>query len=174
MCEPLSLSEGRDGLRNRCYRKELISLTTSVTSSRFKMCRHASEIIIRHKSPFVKALIWRDKIRKLKNLLPLLKYCLIIRRKWRISKGRAGARETRGKRQMSTKEIQRWLKYWQAANMVAVDAIMAHDQVYQCRRFCKCMREGVFTDVTDLQIWNALVEMRSGKRSPFRQQETAA
>ena len=74
---------------------------------------------------------------------------------------------------MTTDKIQDWLKYWQAANMVAVDNILAFDQVYQCRRFCACMREGIFSGVSDLSIWNALVEMRCGKRSPHRSRETA-
>lgn len=62
---------------------------------------------------------------------------------------------------MTLKEIQTWLSYWQNAGMVAVDAILAFDQVYQARKFCECMRTGVFAEVTDLDIWRALREMRS-------------
>lgn len=60
-------------------------------------------------------------------------------------------------------QIQNWLTYWQNANMVAVEEIRAFDQVHQARRFCSCMREGVFADVTDLAIWRALENTRSGK-----------
>ena len=57
-------------------------------------------------------------------------------------------------------EIKTWLNYWDKAEMVAVDNIRAFDQVYQARKFCSCMRTGVFSDVTDLQIWNAIREGR--------------
>ena len=63
---------------------------------------------------------------------------------------------------MQTEEIQTWLTYWNNANMVAVDAIRAFDQVYQARKYCACMRQGVFADVTDLQIWRALCALRQG------------
>lgn len=66
-------------------------------------------------------------------------------------------------RRMPQREIQDWLTYWQNANMVAVDAICAFDQVHQARRFCSCMRDGVFANVSDLDIWRALENMRSGK-----------
>ena len=68
---------------------------------------------------------------------------------------------------MNTKEIQTWLAYWSNAKMVDLSAILAFDQVYQARRFCACMREGVFHSdaVTDLQIWNALCRMRAGELS---------
>jgi predicted NAD-dependent protein-ADP-ribosyltransferase YbiA (DUF1768 family) len=61
---------------------------------------------------------------------------------------------------MTTTEIKTWINYWNAAKMVAVDAIQAFEQVYQARKYCECMRVGVFTDVTDLQIWNAIRELR--------------
>ena len=65
---------------------------------------------------------------------------------------------------MNTNEIQKWLKYFQNAGIVDVDAILAFDQVYEARKYCSCMRNGVFTDVSDLKIWNALVQMRSASR----------
>jgi hypothetical protein len=68
-----------------------------------------------------------------------------------------------GSRAMRQKEIQAWLTYWQNANMVSVDKIRAFPQVHQARRFCSCMREGVFAGVSDLDIWRALENMRSGK-----------
>ena len=61
---------------------------------------------------------------------------------------------------MTTTEIKNWISYWTNANMVAVENIQAFDQVHQARKFCECMRVGVFTEVTDLQIWNAIREMR--------------
>lgn len=61
---------------------------------------------------------------------------------------------------MTKENIQDWIAYWERAGMVATDQINAFDQVYQARKFCACMRVGVFTDVTDLQIWRALSDMR--------------
>lgn len=65
---------------------------------------------------------------------------------------------------MSQDDIQGWLKYWRASRMVAVDEIRAFDQVHQARKFCACMRVGRFADVTDLQIWRALVALRADER----------
>jgi len=62
---------------------------------------------------------------------------------------------------MNKAEIQNWLTYWENAGMVAVDNICAFDQVHQARKYCACMRQGVFTDVTDLEIWRALVALRA-------------
>ena len=73
----------------------------------------------------------------------------------------ANLSSTKRETDMNTKEIQTWLAYWTNAKMVAVDAIRAFDQVYQARKYCECMRVGVFTDVTDLQIWNAITQMRA-------------
>lgn len=64
---------------------------------------------------------------------------------------------------LSKAEIQKWLAYWQAAKMVSVERICAFDQVWEARKYCECMRTGLFADVTDLQIWNALTEMRAEK-----------
>jgi len=63
---------------------------------------------------------------------------------------------------MTQKEITDWLTYWKNGQMVAIDAIRAFDQVYQARKYCSCMRVGVFHPhiVSDLQIWNALCAMR--------------
>lgn len=57
---------------------------------------------------------------------------------------------------MTTTEIKNWLNYWQNSKMVNLDAITSFDRVYQARKYCQCMRVGVFSDVTDLQIWNAI------------------
>ena len=63
---------------------------------------------------------------------------------------------------MTRKEIIDWLNYWQNRGMVSVDNICAFDQVHEARKYCLCMRIGVFRPhlVTDLQIWRALCEMR--------------
>ena len=61
---------------------------------------------------------------------------------------------------MTKLNIQDWLIYWDNAKMIAVDKIQAFDQVHQARKFCECMRVGVFSDVTDLQIWNAIKNLR--------------
>lgn len=64
---------------------------------------------------------------------------------------------------MTQSEIQGWLQYWQNARMVSVEAIRAFDQVHLARKYCSCMRAGAFADVSDLDIWRALENMRSGK-----------
>jgi hypothetical protein len=63
---------------------------------------------------------------------------------------------------MASQDIQNWLRYWAAAKMVAVDNICAFDQVHLARKYCQCMRVGVFHPdlVSDLQIWRALKTMR--------------
>ena len=66
---------------------------------------------------------------------------------------------------MTLPEIQDWLTYWKNANMVDVDAIRCFEHVYQARKFCRVMRVGVFHPdlVSDLQIFNALVNLRKAK-----------
>jgi len=59
---------------------------------------------------------------------------------------------------MTQAEIKTWLAYWTAAEMVAVDQITSFDRVYQARKYCECMRVGVFADVSDLSIWRAINE----------------
>ncbi len=67
---------------------------------------------------------------------------------------------------MTTNEIKTWLSYWQNGGMVAIDAIQSVEQVYEARKYCSCMRKGVFAEdlVSDLQIWRALSEMRAEDR----------
>jgi len=60
---------------------------------------------------------------------------------------------------MNATQIKNWLGYWQNAKMVNLEAITSFDRVYQARKYCECMRVGVFAEVTDLQIWNALREV---------------
>ncbi len=62
---------------------------------------------------------------------------------------------------MKAADIQSWIAYWTAAKMVAFDQITSCDRVVQARKYCECMRVGVFADVTDLQIWNALCGLRA-------------
>lgn len=61
---------------------------------------------------------------------------------------------------MTRTQIQDWLTYWNNARMVAIDEICSLEQVATARRFCACMRQGIFHPVTDLQIWNALKALR--------------
>jgi hypothetical protein len=44
--------------------------------------------------------------------------------------------------------------------MVSVDEIRSFDDVYQARKYCECMRVGIFANVTDLQIWRAIRNAR--------------
>ncbi len=68
---------------------------------------------------------------------------------------------------MKQNDIQAWLEYWQNANMVNLDQISAFDQVYQARKYCSCMRSGVFSFdlVSDLEIWRALCAMRADREN---------
>ena len=61
---------------------------------------------------------------------------------------------------MTAAEIKTWIAYWTAAKMVNFDAVRSVEQVYECRKYCSCMRVGVFTEVSDLSIWNALQDIR--------------
>lgn len=61
---------------------------------------------------------------------------------------------------MNKQEIQTWLSYWDNGDMVNVGRILAYDQVHTARLYCPVMARGVFTDVTDGQIWDALRDMR--------------
>lgn len=65
---------------------------------------------------------------------------------------------------LTQNEIKSWLSYWAASKSVSVENIRAFDQVHLARKYCEVMRVGVFTDVTDLQIWNALVSMRQAEK----------
>jgi hypothetical protein len=64
---------------------------------------------------------------------------------------------------MPSEKIQEWLSYWNDAGMVKVEEIRALGDVFSARKYCKCMRVGVFAEVSDLQIWRALNEMRGSK-----------
>jgi hypothetical protein len=83
---------------------------------------------------------------------------------------------------MKQNDIQSWLEYWQNAKMVDTDEIAAFDQVYEARKYCSCMRVGVFSEhlVSDLQIWKALCAMRAAsekgsmKCQPAQNAETRA
>ena len=88
------------------------------------------------------------------------------REEWKIVGKRAAMQASMGVG-MNSQEIQTWLAYWGNAKMVDLRAILAFDQVHQARKFCACMRDGVFhpSVVTDLQIWNALCRMRAARSS---------
>ena len=62
---------------------------------------------------------------------------------------------------MTQTEIKGWIKYWAAANLVAVNEIASLDDVKQARRFCAVTRDGVFSNVSDAAIWQALQSLRS-------------
>lgn len=72
---------------------------------------------------------------------------------------------------MRQAEIQGWLRYWDAAKMVAVDQITSLEAMETARRFCSCMRTGVFMKdgatkcdlVSTLTMWRALCNMRDGR-----------
>jgi hypothetical protein len=66
---------------------------------------------------------------------------------------------------MTQKEIQVWLRYWQNSRMVAIEEINAFDQVHLARKYCECMRVGIFSIdmVSDLAIWRTLENMRYDK-----------
>ena len=66
-------------------------------------------------------------------------------------------------KRLSQDRIQSWLTYWANAKMVNIDAITSFESVYQARKFCECMRVGIFHDdlVSDLEIWRALKAMRA-------------
>ena len=59
---------------------------------------------------------------------------------------------------MSKQEIKSWLSYFKATGMVNFKEITSLDLLKQARRFCKCMRVGVFANVTDNQIWYVIRE----------------
>lgn len=61
---------------------------------------------------------------------------------------------------MPKQQIQDWLIYWQAAKMVNINKIDSLPAMYSARRFCRCMRVGVFINVTDKQMWDALCDLR--------------
>jgi hypothetical protein len=51
--------------------------------------------------------------------------------------------------------VQNWLLYW-GGKAVALGEIRTRADVALARRFCRCLRTGALSDVTDQQIWNAL------------------
>ncbi len=61
---------------------------------------------------------------------------------------------------MTQANIKNWIAYWTAANLVAFDQINSVADVTEARRFCAVMQGGVFANVTDAQIWGALVAFR--------------
>lgn len=61
---------------------------------------------------------------------------------------------------MTQKDIKRWVGYFARSNMVAFHEIQCLAHVELARKHCECLRVGVFSNVTDKQIWNALLDTR--------------
>lgn len=59
---------------------------------------------------------------------------------------------------MSKRDIKAWLSYFKAAKMVNFREINSLEDLHQARRFCACMRVGVFANVEDNAIWYVLRE----------------
>lgn len=57
--------------------------------------------------------------------------------------------------------VAEWLMYWCRAGRVNFSAIRSLDHVYQARKYCSCMRVGVFTEASDLQIWLQIQALRA-------------
>ena len=57
---------------------------------------------------------------------------------------------------MTRNQIINWLKYWDAAQCVNFSEIQCVEDVHNARKFCAVMRQGVFLNITDEQIWDAL------------------
>jgi hypothetical protein len=62
---------------------------------------------------------------------------------------------------MTQAKIKSWINYWTAANLVAFHEINSAADVANARRFCAVMRNGVFCDVADNSIWQALQSLRN-------------
>ena len=71
--------------------------------------------------------------------------------------------QTASKSRLTKSDIQAWLSYWKIGGLVAVDRILTLQHVYEARKYCRVMREGIFTPdaVSDGQIWDALQTMRA-------------
>jgi hypothetical protein len=63
---------------------------------------------------------------------------------------------------MTKASIKGFIRYWTAAKLVAFEQINSVADVAKARRFCAVMRNGVFANVTDAQIWEALCANREG------------
>jgi hypothetical protein len=62
---------------------------------------------------------------------------------------------------MKRADIKRWIAYWTAAKAVAFNEIHSVADMSAARKFCAVMRDGVFWNVTDGEMWAALREMRA-------------
>lgn len=61
---------------------------------------------------------------------------------------------------MGKAKIKSWIQYWTNARMIAFGEIQSLADMTEARRWCSVMRLGVFSNVTDRQLWDALAEMR--------------
>ena len=59
-----------------------------------------------------------------------------------------------------------WLDYWYNAKMVAIDEIQSIHDMNTARKYCSCMRVGVFSPdlVTDLEMWRGLLLLRQAQK----------
>lgn len=57
-------------------------------------------------------------------------------------------------------DLQSWLRYMKAANMVAFDQINSQESMAQARKFCRCLSVGVLLETTDSELWVALACLR--------------
>lgn len=64
----------------------------------------------------------------------------------------------------SAKELKSaiWLNYWHNAHMVNLDAINSIHDMHLARKFCSCMRVGIFASdvISDLDLWRGLLFLR--------------
>lgn len=58
---------------------------------------------------------------------------------------------------MATKQIASWLTYWKNARMVALEEIRSLEDMIEARKWCSCMRIGVFSPdlVSTEALWKA-------------------
>jgi hypothetical protein len=59
---------------------------------------------------------------------------------------------------MSKQEIKAWLSYFKAAKMVNFKEIFSLETLIEARKYCKCLRVGVFAQVEDNAIWYVIRE----------------
>lgn len=76
---------------------------------------------------------------------------------WGISRANYWRKATKAQ------QIAGWLKYWRAAQMVATEEIQTAEDMVEARRWCACMRSGVFIPelVSTAELWGALSTLRT-------------
>jgi hypothetical protein len=66
---------------------------------------------------------------------------------------------------MTREEIKDWVAMFDHSRMVNIDAIKSVADVKEAKRFCSCMRNGIFWRVTDAQ-WFEAIQERVASRLP--------